>query len=554
VARSGIKNRSYQGIRIVVQVVIAAYVLLISIGQSLAWTWTGNIHTLCPFGGVANLYTYFSTGNYVSKLHSAVFVMLIALVIGLLLTGKSFCGWICPLGTVEELLGKLGRRLWPRIYDKVPRSVERVLQLLKYVLLVWILVQTARTGKLFFEPYDPYYNLFNIWTDTIAWTGYLVVGLTVVASLFIERPFCRYACPLGGLNGFFNSFSLLQIKRDSSTCIDCGRCDKACPVHVRVSQHSAVRNVECMRCLKCVEACPVNAKTNATLKLRTVFEKAPLIRRPVSSPVFMSIAILAFAIPIILAMTTGNFLITVKHVYNSPADIKGSSPLQDVITNFDISQQALYNAFGIPEGVAPSTLLKSVQPAMGLPEKAEIVSPESIRTVITYMNDTLATFVEKAGADATRVAEVAAKAGLTDSSTLRQLMEKGEPGAVAYALVGQWAKDLMTPSGGTTSTSGSTGATTTTGAPAGSSTTKGTGGGQGSSTTGTGGTDTSTTAPDIKGTNTLGDMKVKVKDFDAFLLFFKIPATEPMTITLKDLGAKYGFEVTAIRDYVASGK
>ena len=531
---SGGKARGYQGIRLVVQVVIAAYVLLISIGHTLTWAWTGSIHTICPFGGVVNLYTYFTTGNYVAKLHSAVFVMLDSACAGLLLTGKSFCGWICPLGTVEEFLGKLGRRLWPRVYDKVPRSVERWLQLLKYVLLIWIVVQTARSGKLIFEPYDPYYNLFSIWSDTIAWTGYLVVGLTVVASLFIERPFCRYACPLGGLNGFFNSFSLLQIKRDAATCIDCGRCDKVCPVHVKVSQHDAVRNVECMRCLKCVEACPVNAKTNATLKLRTVFEKAPLTRKPVSSPVFMSIAILAFAIPIILAMTTGNFLITVKHVYNSPADIKGSSPLQDVITNFDVSQQALYNAFGIPDSVDPSTLLKAVQPAMGLPETAEIVSPENIRTVITYMNDPLATFAEKGGADAARVAEVAAKAGLTDSSTLRQLMERGDPGAVAYALTGEWPTDLIAPSGGTTSTIVT---------PAGNST-----------SSDTGGTGTSTTAPVIKGTTTLGDMKTKVKDFDAFLIFFKIPASEPMTITLKDLGAKYGFEVTAIREYVAAGK
>jgi ferredoxin len=316
-------------------------------------------------------------------------------------------------------------------------------------------------------------------------------------------------------------------------------------VHVKVSQHDAVRNVECMRCLKCVEVCPVNAKTNATLKLRTVFEKAPLARRPVSSPAFMSVAILAFAIPIILTMATGNFLITVKHVYNSPADIKGSSPLQDVITNFDVSQQALYNAFGIPDSVQTSTLLKDAQPAMGIPASAEIVSPENIRTVITYMNDPLTTFVATGGADAARVAEVAAKAGLTDSSTLLQLMEKGEPGAVAYALTGKWPKDLRAPSGSTTST---------TGTPSGSTTTKGTGGGQGSTTTGTGGSDTSTTAPDIKGTNTLGDMKTKVKDFDAFLAFFKIPASEPMTITLKDLGAKYGFEVTAIRDYVAENK
>ena len=56
-----------------------------------------NLHTICPLGGVVNLYTYAADGGYVAKLHSAVFVMLLALLIGLVLTGKSFCGWICPL-------------------------------------------------------------------------------------------------------------------------------------------------------------------------------------------------------------------------------------------------------------------------------------------------------------------------------------------------------------------------------------------------------------------------------------------------------------------------
>lgn len=91
---------------------------------------------------------------------------------------------------------------------------------MRYVVLIWVIVQTARTSKLVFQNYDPYYNLFNIWTDEIAVSGYIVVAITLMLSLIIERPFCRYACPLGAFNGFFNRFSYITIKRNKETCYE----------------------------------------------------------------------------------------------------------------------------------------------------------------------------------------------------------------------------------------------------------------------------------------------------------------------------------------------
>jgi len=505
-----------------VQLVVVAFVLLISIGRTFAWGWAANLHTICPLGGVANLYTYFSTGGYVAKLHSAVFVMLVALLLGLVLTGKSFCGWICPLGSVQELFGKVGRRLWPRLYDKVPRRVERVLQYGKYIMLIWILVQTARSAQLFFGSFDPYYNLFTIWTDEIAWIGYLVVGLTLAASLFIERPFSRYACPLGAINGFFNSFSLIQIKRDVTSCTACGRCDSACPVHIKVSEATTVRGIECMRCLECVEACPVNTRTKNTLKLRTIFPWTRVGRKSVPSRVFMSVAVLAFAVPIALTIGTGDFGITATHVYTSPADIKGSSPLSDIFENFSVSEEAFYNGLGIPASVSSATQIKDLAGEMGLAEGDETVSPTTIRTVITYLDASLATLVAEGGADAIRVSEVAAAAGLTESSTVRELMEKGAPGSVLYALTGVWPTGEATPAPQETSTTVSTSGET----------------GEGTET--------------IKGSTTLKEIEDTVDDFAAFLTEFGIDPSEPGDAALRDLRTKYGFELDAVRTYLES--
>lgn len=528
---------------------VVVYILLISIGHTLTWSWAANLHTICPFGGVVNLYTYLSSGNYVSKLHSAVFIVLLALVIGLVLTGKSFCGWICPLGTVQDGLNSLGRRLWPRAFDRVPRKAEAVLKYAKFAILIWLLIQTARTAKIVFQDWDPYYNLFNIWSDEIALSGYIVVALTVLASLFIPRPFSRYACPLGALNGLFNSVSFLNIKRDAKTCIDCKRCDKVCPVNISVSTVNVVRNVECIRCLKCVESCPVNKKTGGTLRVRTWFDRpaAGKARRAVPNPVLYSLALAAFVIPIVVAMLSGSFGITASRTFAVVEDIRGSSTIADIVANYDITQEELYNGFGIPASVPTSTKLKDVQVAMGL-EGKEIVSPETVREAIRYIADPLAIAADKAGIPSARATEVAATNGLSVDDSVREHMLRGKPGSIAFFFTGSWPGQA--PEGGTgtgTSTGTTSPATTSSTTPQGGT---GTGGGTGGGT-GTGTGSTSETTPDIKGTTTLGEMRAKVKDFAAFLVAFGIPAGEPDSSTLKELASKYGFEVTAVREYVA---
>ena len=314
------RPRPLQWFRYAVQAIVAIYVLVIVIANTVGESWAANLHTICPFGGVANIYTYLADGGYVAKLHSAVFVMLLALVIGLILTGKSFCGWICPLGSVQQALGWIGQRLWPRAYNKVPRWLERILHYLKWAVLAWVLVQTARTGRLIFQDWDPYYNLYRIWTDEIAISGYAVTGVTLVLALFIPRAFCRFACPLGAFNGIFNWFGFIGIKRDKKTCTDCGLCSRACPVNIDLCASTTIRSVECMRCLKCVDACPQNSRAGNTLRLHTWFSGfgrsrgvdatgGQVRRRSVSTWLFAGIAIAAFVVPILVTNLTGDFAI-----------------------------------------------------------------------------------------------------------------------------------------------------------------------------------------------------------------------------------------------------
>jgi len=352
----GKRLRPLQWFRYSVQTIVALYVLAVVIGNTVGERWAANLHTICPFGGVANIYTFLAGDGYVAKLHSAVFVMLLALVIGLVLTGKSFCGWICPLGSVQQGMGWIGERLWPRAYNRAPRWLERTLHYLKWLVLIWVLVQTARSGRLVFQDWDPYYNLYHIWTDEVAISGYVVTGLTLIAALFVPRAFCRFACPLGAFNGIFNAFSFIAIKRDAKTCTDCGRCTKACPVNIDLCAATTIRSVECTRCLRCIDVCPQNSRACDTLKLHTWFGglgrtrdveatrnvevthdvettgkvKAihdatpqatvgparagtgarPSRRRSVSTWLFAGIAIAAFMLPIVVTNLAGDFQTT----------------------------------------------------------------------------------------------------------------------------------------------------------------------------------------------------------------------------------------------------
>jgi polyferredoxin len=140
--------------------------------------------------------------------------------------------------------------------------LDRYLRYLRYGVLLWVLYVTATSGVLVFEAYDPYYALFNFWTTEVAWTALLILGLVLLGSIFVERPWCKYACPYGAVLGITNLFRVFSIKRSTTTCKADGACSIMCPMNIQVDSKTTVRDHQCISCMECTSEaiCPV-AKT-----------------------------------------------------------------------------------------------------------------------------------------------------------------------------------------------------------------------------------------------------------------------------------------------------
>lgn len=244
-------------LRTLVQLVFVGGVVALLL-RGLAGNTPNNCETYCPFGGIVALYPLFRYKAYTCALTELNVALLVSTLILAVLSKKSFCGWVCPFGTVQEWLGRLGRKVFRRWFF-LPGPADRVLMNLRYVVLVAIPVLTFTVWKfdLGFRAFDPFYILFSWGGHGTAAFSALIVGVFLVAAILVPFLWCRYLCPMGATLDPLSRAGALRIRRDGEKCTDCGACDRACPHAIPVTRVKEVTARNCTNCLECVEECPV---------------------------------------------------------------------------------------------------------------------------------------------------------------------------------------------------------------------------------------------------------------------------------------------------------
>ncbi len=265
VDRSQTLRRGVQAVFLALNVWIAAEFYLFvryyeTGGRSLRAGRPPGVEGWLPIASLMNLKVLLLTGE-MPALHAAGMLLLIAFLAMSWIFRKSFCGWLCPVGTISEYLWRLGRQTFGRTF-RLPRWLDIGLRSLKYILMVLFLYAVASMSvngiRAFLEgPYGvvadvKMLNFFRF----LGLTGGIVVAILVLASVFVQNFWCRYLCPYGALMGLVSMASPLRIRREASLCIDCGKCAKACPSALPVDRLVTIRSAECTGCMQCVAECP----------------------------------------------------------------------------------------------------------------------------------------------------------------------------------------------------------------------------------------------------------------------------------------------------------
>ncbi len=248
---------------------------------------TAIFHMICPMGGIATLTRLFSQGLFIPKTGLANIILLAAVLITTLVAGPVFCGWLCPLGSIQDWVNALARKMKiPQA--KIAHRLDRLLKVTKYLVLALILFATAKSFNLVFIKADPYYALMHFFTGEVAPLALVILLATLLIALFIQRPWCRYLCPMGAILSPLGKISKLKVKRPSDACISCGACSKTCPVGLDPSAEPWLSQSSCIRCGLCETSCPPKLRTSRhtytislaiALFLTSLFFLAPLVTR-----------------------------------------------------------------------------------------------------------------------------------------------------------------------------------------------------------------------------------------------------------------------------------
>ncbi|MDE6070832.1 MAG: 4Fe-4S binding protein, partial [Alistipes sp.] len=260
----------------------------------------------CPFGGLQAFGTYLVNHSLACSMSMLQIMMGLVLAAGVVFFSKLFCGYLCPLGTVGETMGRIGKGLRLQVDVPAGSAADRWLRAVKYVLLFTILYFTLSSSELFCKKIDPYYAVATGFKGEIVLLMSITsLALLLLGGMVVKMFWCKYVCPLGAMSNIFKFLSLavlaaaaiwvldycgvegawvwvlaavcavaffveairlkssvvplMYVQCDAALCNNCRLCERKCPYHINIHDDAKVKHVDCTLCGQCISSCASGA-------------------------------------------------------------------------------------------------------------------------------------------------------------------------------------------------------------------------------------------------------------------------------------------------------
>lgn len=243
-----LKNKKINWIKVVIQILSFALIPGLFEGE---------------FAAVGNIVSCIYKGNISWESVKYSVWMLLATVPATVLVGRFFCGFFCSFGAVQDLPWLGSHRLRALFPGKRNlKKADRIFRFAKYAVLFYFIifiwsgvtaVKTAGPWQVFGQ-----YVSFGHWPGLklLLSVGGVLLLLIFIGSLFVQRFFCRYFCPMGAIYSLISQTSFLKIDKPRKECGKCHLCTSKCTMGMDLTKKDRIAGGECISCQKCVSWCP----------------------------------------------------------------------------------------------------------------------------------------------------------------------------------------------------------------------------------------------------------------------------------------------------------
>jgi len=224
---------------------------------------------ISTFSGVKQIYVSIIHQSFSSDLLPQLIEVIVIIPITIFL-GRFFCGWMCTFGALSDFITRISDKVIKKKW-KLSERTDAWMKYIKYAVLVGVIIAVWSFNVTLFNsasPWDAFGMLATVgkmpdlsFVITNLTIGFVILVGIIIASLFIERFFCRYLCPLGAIFAITSKLKITKIKKPSEHCGKCRICTNSCPMGIPLYKMDVVNSGECIDCMKCITACP---RGNAT--------------------------------------------------------------------------------------------------------------------------------------------------------------------------------------------------------------------------------------------------------------------------------------------------